>query len=359
MTQHPCTAVIIPARNEEQRIGSCLSALATQAKDDVLIVVVANNCTDGTVRAARDVVPDDRLVILEVELASTQGVGSARQLGCLHALASDRGVTSVMTTDADCIVAPDWIAQNLRHLTEVDAVCGRIHPIASETAILAQMPSKEGWDEAIYRDLVLQFHDLCAQEPHNRYPHHGEAAGASLACRGSVWHDIGGFANLRSGEDREFVRRLRGAGYRVRHASDVQVYASCRLNGRAPGGMADALRERLAGVDYLVDEALPPVADLVAMTMRGRADAWPFDTAQANRLRPADLPAEILRLQALIKRMIDESKIVEIGTSVASYALPRIAVSRVSAPPDVQAPVDAPIRHREAEPGNSDDRAFS
>jgi len=56
---------------------------------------------------------------------------------------------------------------------------------------------------------------------------------------------IGGFADLGAGEDRDLIRRMRLARFSVRHASDVQVFASCRLTRRAPGGMAQALRDRL------------------------------------------------------------------------------------------------------------------
>lgn len=331
-------AVIIPARNEEERIATCLSALVPQVHKDVVVVVVANNCSDGTIRAARGVIHDPALDVLDCTFDVSQGVGEARQRGCLHALAKYPKIQVLMTTDADCIVAPDWVNANRRHLAEVDAVCGRIDPIASETAILAHMPSKEGADEATYRALVLRFYDLLAPENHNPYPHHGEAAGASLACLASAWQAVAGFADVRTGEDREFVRKLRMAGYRVRHADDVRIQASCRLRGRAPGGMADALRERLAGIDYLVDEALPPVGYLVTMARRGRLDTWPPDTPLAHRLRPVDLPQEIRRLQELIEQIEAARAIVDIFEPNPIIRFPRTDILLASCPavqPDV------------------------
>ncbi len=297
------TAVIIPARNEERRIVTCLSALAPQIDQGVLVVVVANNCTDQTVRLAQGIIPRGRFELLDCTLPPSQGVGEARQRGCVHAMTNYPDIQILMTTDADCVVTPDWIARNCNHLSEVDVVCGGIDPIPSETAILSHMPSTEGMNEAIYRDLVILFYSLISPESYNPYPHHGEAAGASLACRASVWQSIGGFADLRRGEDRDFIRRVRNAGFRVRHADDVRIHASCRLQGRAAGGMADALRQRLAGVNYLVDEALPPVADLIEGAKGGRLASWPPDTPDTKRLRPADLPHEIKRLQHLIERI--------------------------------------------------------
>lgn len=332
MNRNFTAAVIIPARNEERRIAACLSALAPQVDDHILVVVIANNCSDGTGPAARGIIPGHRFDLLECTFEASQGVGEARRRGCLHALANYPQIQILMTTDADCIVAPDWTSANRRHLAEVDAVCGRIDPIASETAILAHMPSREGANEASYRDLVLQFYDLLAPESHNPYPHHGEAAGASLACLAPAWRAVGGFKDMRTGEDRDFVRRLRGEGFRMRHADDVRVQASCRLTGRAPGGMADALRERLAGVDYLVDEALPPVADLVGMAKRGWLDAWPPDTPLANRLRPADLPEGICRLRNLLTQIRAARNIADSPVALPDTPLGNIEMLPVTSP---------------------------
>ncbi len=323
-------AVIVPARNEARRIASCLAALAPQVAEDVLVVVVANNCTDGTARAARGVIPQDRFALLDCTLGPAQGVGAARRQGCLHALTRHPGIAQFMTTDADCIVAGDWIAANRRHLAEVDAVCGRVDPIATETSVLTHMPQREAQDEATYRNLVLRFYGLLAPEAHNASPHHGEAPGASLACRASAWSAVGGFADMRSGEDRHLVRHLRGSGFRVRHAEDVRVHASCRLKGRAPGGMADTLRARLAGEDYSVDEALPPVDMLIGMARRGRLEAWPPDTPAAARLRPADLPGEIRRLQSLLAWIESAPQVVGIAN-----AHPAIPMRRIGIPPAV------------------------
>ena len=76
-------AVIIPARNEERRIATCLSSLAGQLDAGVLVVVVANNCTDQTARAAQGIIPDDRFRVLNCTLDASQGVGEARQRGAL------------------------------------------------------------------------------------------------------------------------------------------------------------------------------------------------------------------------------------------------------------------------------------
>ena len=47
-------AVIIPARNEEDRIGPCLTALAGQCSARVTVILVVNNTVDRTSDIARE-----------------------------------------------------------------------------------------------------------------------------------------------------------------------------------------------------------------------------------------------------------------------------------------------------------------
>ena len=57
-------SVIIPAHNEEKYIGKCLQSVLSAAKyvrpDRVEIIVVANRCTDNTVKIARHYGADKR-----------------------------------------------------------------------------------------------------------------------------------------------------------------------------------------------------------------------------------------------------------------------------------------------------------
>ncbi len=47
----PRASVVIPAHNEEHVIGRCLDRLAQSASSELEVVVVANGCTDRTVRS--------------------------------------------------------------------------------------------------------------------------------------------------------------------------------------------------------------------------------------------------------------------------------------------------------------------
>ncbi|MFX0546227.1 glycosyltransferase [Roseovarius sp. S1116L3] len=288
-------AIVIPARNEERRIGTCLSALAGQCPARVKVIVVVNNSNDQTCERARDTAADCglHLIALERTLAPDQGVGTARRIGCDHALNTMPDLQYLLTTDADCIVAGDWVKRNLMHLGAVDAVCGKIGLIAQEASVVDAMDRRLATLEGIYRELVQALYARHAPGCRDIRNTHGEAAGASLAFSKRAYLAVGGFEPVMCGEDRKIVRALRSTGHKVRHASDVTVQASCRLTGRAVGGMSDALKARTTGVNYVVDDCLPSADWLITHTKDSRLGPWPPLVPANGRLRVRDLPRHI------------------------------------------------------------------
>ncbi|PVA11021.1 glycosyl transferase [Pelagivirga sediminicola] len=293
------TAIVIPARNEEARIGVCLSALAAQCAARVTVILVVNNTTDCTSAAARGIAArlGLDLTVLERSLAPDQGVGAARRIGCDHALQTLPALRYLLTTDADCIASPDWIARNIAHLETVDAVCGKIGLIAGEADILDGIDRHFAEIEGTYRRLVQDIYARHAPGCADIGGTHGDAAGASLAFTRAAYLAAGGFAPVSCGEDRRIVRALREAGGRVRHADDVTVQASCRLTGRAVGGMSDALKARISGMDYPVDDCLPPADWVVRHAVHNVLGPWPPLVPKRFRLNVRDLPRHIELLE--------------------------------------------------------------
>ncbi|MCQ0969586.1 glycosyltransferase family 2 protein [Paracoccus sp. TK19116] len=300
----PIAAIVIPARNEEARIGACLAAIAPQAKD-ILTVLVVNGTNDGTIAAARRTATESglRLDIIDRGAITAGGVGSARTIGCNHALTKHLSIKAILTTDADCIVAQDWVANTLAHLSHHDAVCGRVEAMPEESSILSGMDPGPATLEGRYRELVLAFYRRHAPEAANPDVHHGEAAGASLALTRTAYDRTGGFRALTTGEDTDLVRRMKKAGLSVRHAPDVVAHASCRLDGRARGGMAEALRLRLEGTDYRIGDGMPEADWLIARAEAGRLGFWPPHVPVSRRMRARDLAPQIARLETHLARL--------------------------------------------------------
>lgn len=295
-------AIVIPARNEAKRIRACLTALAGQLPQRVRVVLVVNNTSDATEAIARQTAPQLGLDldVLTCELTASQGVGTARRLGCAHALAAMPALRYLLSTDADCVVAEDWLVRNLAHLSNADAVCGKIAPIEAEAKLLDGMDRLLLTQEGSYRQLVQAFYARHAGCP-DILGTHGEAAGASLALTRPAYLAAGGFEPMICGEDRSIIRTLRQTGHVVRHADDVQVRASCRLTGRAIGGMSDALKQRMARRDYLIDDCLPPAAWLIQHAQTGTLGPWPPQVPPESRVNVRDVARNIRLLEGAVR----------------------------------------------------------
>lgn len=105
--------VLIPAHNEEAIVGSTLRSLRQQTVLPGRVVVIADNCTDGTVEVVRD---------LGVEVRETVG-NTGKKAGALNqALAELLPTTDdsdvVMVMDADSTLSPDFIAVALARLQD-------------------------------------------------------------------------------------------------------------------------------------------------------------------------------------------------------------------------------------------------
>ena len=261
-TQLGPLVVAIPARNEADRIEACLSALDAQvgARLDHIVLLV-NNSQDATASIARHVPLQGgtRLHVMECNLPPSQAnAGHARRLAMQEA-AVLAGSGVLLTTDADGLVDPDWLVSNVAALQAgADVVAGWVdlHPIE-----WGQIPAKLHEDDArecAYDALCDEIHALLDPDPADPWPRHTHHSGASIAVTSAAFARCGGVPPVPSGEDRALVSALRRIDARIRHAPEVHVTVSGRIEGRAEGGMADTIRRRLVQPDEFLDERLEP-----------------------------------------------------------------------------------------------------
>jgi GT2 family glycosyltransferase len=257
--------VSIPVRDEADRIGACLSALNAQSCVPDAVILLLNNCSDGTEAVARSLAAGLRfpLEVVERALPAAQAnAGHARRLAMQMAADRVGAYGMLLTTDADAVVPPDWVARNLRGLAlGADVVCGRavIDPV--EALVI---PAHLHEDDALECRLIALL-DMLAwtldPERHDPPARHTEASGASLAVRVEAFRRVGGIPDIASGEDRAFVRALWLMDAKVRHDPAIEVVVSGRVVGRAEGGMADAIRRRMIRQDEFTDDQLEPAVD--------------------------------------------------------------------------------------------------
>jgi GT2 family glycosyltransferase len=300
---HKRTVVAIPARDEAERIGPCLDSLNEQTQPPDAVVLLLNNCTDRTEKIARGMAADlrFRLDVISRDLPPTAAnAGHARRLA-MELAAKQVGPNGVLlTTDADAVAPPEWVSGNLAALDQgVDIVCGRaiIDPVEAQL-----IPDHLHVDDARECRLIALLDDmawLLDPEMHDPPARHTEASGASLAVSAEAFHRVGGIPAIPAGEDRAFVRALWMMDARVRHDPGIQVVVSGRFEGRAPGGMADAIRRRMLQQDEFTDDLVEPAMDafqrygLRQRARRARGGLADPDLAGDLGLPPATLAAAL------------------------------------------------------------------
>lgn len=120
----PTVAVIVAARNEEERIESCLQSLVNieYPKEKLEVAVVNDHSTDRTLDIMRTFAcQHPSLLVLEAgpEQGNLRGKTNAVAFG----IENTRG-SILMFTDADCTVSPTWVRETVKYFDERIGIVG-------------------------------------------------------------------------------------------------------------------------------------------------------------------------------------------------------------------------------------------
>jgi len=197
-------SVVVPAYNEEQCLGRCLTALARQTHPPHLleVIVVDNGSTDGTAKIARRF---GARVIAEPR----KGVARARQTGFEAA----RGEI-IASTDADAAAPTFWVGRITAHF-QADPALGAVYgPVY--------------WpDGRPIEQLWLRYPVTWTLWASNRV-RRSLWWGSNFAVRREVFWKAGGFpVDWHSGEDTDLSLRVSRIAP-VRFDPDLVIHASGR-----------------------------------------------------------------------------------------------------------------------------------
>lgn len=319
----------MPLKNEADHIVDCLAALdvaAARLGDRVTVVAFANDCLDASLAKLRAFAP--RCIALDIRAASL--LSGARHAGWARRLALDAAASHLrrdgdllLSTDADSQVDPAWLVRTVAHIDAgYDAVAG---------LALTRKTARDAMDERTRRrfNLIQRYGTAIAclrarQEARvgEPWPRHDYEGGASIALTLGLYHRIGGVPTPPLGEDRALFTAVRAVGRHVRHPVDARVFTSCRLEGRAPGGMADTLNGWATQDDHAPVHETYTVATMLSDAPRG----------PSQRVTFASLPAELATAQTLI-----------------SAGGERGSSGRASAAPSIEPVLGPTLGHRDSE----------
>ena len=202
-------SIVVPARNEEELLPSCLRALTTQDYEGPLeIIVVDNGSTDRTAERAR---------CSGVTVVSEPRHGYVIALACGFSAATG---DIIATTDADTVPPPNWVSTLVREYAEHEEA------VAVGGEVFFRDPNWKGW---IFTRCILPIL--------NRWDRGNPAGahlwGANFSVRRDVFERAGGWNmkfNLQC--DTELSERLRRFG-RVVLLESLSVSTSCRRWNRS------------------------------------------------------------------------------------------------------------------------------
>ena len=245
--------VIIPAHNEEDSLPSCLDAMAAQYAmkgvpvdyGDFEVLVLCHNCTDHTFQAGRKIqhtYPFLNLHLLQVARPEVNNVGAARRV--LMRIASRRVALDsgyIVSTDADTIVDPFWIANLMGYINSgYGLICGRI---AIDTSGISGNARKTLEHKQNYFQLRARLEYLISPDLTNPWPRHAHNSGPNLAVRKDVYAEIGGMPPKGFLEDIALYDAVCEKGHTIRHCPFTVVTTSGRMTPRAPWGFGSELRD--------------------------------------------------------------------------------------------------------------------
>ena len=222
----PCVSVLVPARNEEQRLPSCLQSLSKQTVSNIEILVLDDNSEDGTAGIVRDFAKkDSRVQLLVGSTLPQQWVG--KNWAC-HQLAQQARAQVLLFTDADTVHHPQALRLALEFLQKTHADMLSVWP----------RQVTKTWSEWLVIPLVylliLVFRPQWLERLRG-FSVLGAANGQFILIRRSAYDRIGGHFAVASHlvEDVALSRRVRGMHLLSLNVDGSQV-VQCRMYENFP-----------------------------------------------------------------------------------------------------------------------------
>jgi chlorobactene glucosyltransferase len=217
----PRFSVLIPARNEEDNISTCVSGLLKQDYPDFQVIVLDDNSEDKTWEILQEFVSNDRRIkIIKGQPLPSDWLG--KHWAC-HQLAENADGEMLLFVDADTIHKPDMLR------------CAASAMIGEDAALISALPHQQvvTWSEMLSIPAVY-LGMLCGVPMYltklQRNPLLFACLGQFLVFRREAYNASGGYAAVRQNvvDDLAIGRRVHAMGlhYKLLNGNG-QV--SCRM----------------------------------------------------------------------------------------------------------------------------------
>ena len=214
----PRLSVLIPARNEEGRIGKTVESLLSQDYPDFEVIVLDDRSTDRTMEILEQYSRhDDRLRVVPGRPLP------ARWFGKPHAVTQAAEKASgdyFLMTDADTIHAPGSLRAAMAHLLR-----NRLDLLS----LLPRLQCLSFWEKLLMPQLgSLLLHRRPLSRVNDPNDEMSFGNGQYMLVKASVFDDVGGLASVKSdiSEDVGFARLVQKRGFRYQLARGEAVFST-------------------------------------------------------------------------------------------------------------------------------------
>jgi glycosyltransferase involved in cell wall biosynthesis len=207
----PVVSVVVPARNEEASLGTCLESLVSQSGVDFEVIVVDDHSTDRTHEIASSFAG-----VRVIEAGPLPAGWTGKNNGVITGVRQARGEW-LLFTDADTVHLPGSLARALAEAREhhVDMLSYSPEQIAVtfwETAVLP----------VVFAELARQYPPSKVSDPNSNL---AAANGQYILVKREAYDAVGGHAAVAGEilEDVALARRFKAAGKKIRfrYAADA------------------------------------------------------------------------------------------------------------------------------------------
>lgn len=224
-------AVIILNFNKKADVLKAVASVLASDIDDVDIVIVDNNSSDGSVEAIRSAYPDTPLLANDDNL----GVSGGRNSGWKYAL-EHFDFEYILFLDDDAMLSPDYlrlVRDTYREHPDAGVVCGKAFTTENRDVLMSV-----GIDANLYTGSI---EDIGVGEPdrgqYDELVERDSCGGFAFCTRAALFQQLDAFDekfNPYGWEDVDYCLRARDAGYRTLYQPDAVLVHKGSKAGRNP-----------------------------------------------------------------------------------------------------------------------------
>jgi len=201
-------SVIIPARNEEKNIGRCIESIIKQTypADLFEVLIVDDYSVDSTAAIVNSFNKKNISLIKLSDYTENVKLNSYKKKAIETAIGLAKG-NLIVTTDADCIVKPEWL-KTIASYYEESRLVFIAAPVAYSDTFRAESVFQKFFK--IFQSLdFMTLQGITGASVFKKI--HNMCNGANLAYEKKVFYDVNGFEgidNIASGDDMLLMHKI-------------------------------------------------------------------------------------------------------------------------------------------------------